>query len=424
MLKERFFNVSLIEKIGEKGMREAWLTSKPTLAYKDEQDLQNYLDGVINNDLPLTGFHMFCLKIGSSIFFRDLMLTLRPIQVWALSSRITKLENLGLEMDYEPSKQTIDDYNKVVKMQAEGEALDLSKRYCPLQQYTEFCVVLDLRTLVAFCKTIKECDERLYETHCVPIINCVGLTPERINKISSKSIYSKLAMYEDADKKIDQEDGVRYQETDSSYELGIKVAFCLGAQFLRQHYARVRSSVWNRLKNEGYQKVMNTSNSLTQFYYSSTGEKSQWQQVCSRRICWEAQFCVKDDGERTSWNFILNKFFKKMSWQEFVKHLPCKGYGKNCTIFDEGKLRLFSKRDDYKRWTNNVPDENPICPVMCETPEYSIDLRQKMYHSEGDIWELWKQFAKEGIKDNPDNLARRFYFGETDDCPVDLSYFP
>lgn len=415
---ERKFNVRLIERTGEIGMKEAWITSKPTLTYKDDADLQGYLDNVINNDLPLTGFHNFTFKIGSSILFRDLVLTLRPIQVWATSSRIVKLENLGMEADYPISKKAQEDYERVVKAQAKGEALDVSKRYCPLQQYTEFCCVLDLRTLVVFCKTVKECDEELFHSHCVPMLEAVGFSEERMELIKSKGIYDKLSIPQKKVATIDECVGLRYQETDLSYELGVKVAFALGAQFIRQHYARVRSSCWNELKEIGYRKMLERYNSSDEFYYVSVGEKEQWQQVCSRRTCFVAQFDWKDPF---GWDFIIGKWVDKMTPFEFANNLPCKGCGKNCNIFNETKLRLFTKRADRERWTNNPPDENPPCPLLIEDPSM-IDERKRMYHSNSSIFEMWEYFVKKFVPNNPNNLARLFYEGKTDTCPDNPKY--
>lgn len=414
----RKFNVSLIENIGEKGMREAWLTSKPTLTYKNEEELQGYLDGVIKNDLPLSGFNMFCLKIGSSLLFRDLLFTMRPLQVWALSSRITKLEKLGVESDYVVHQETIDNYEKVVKMQDNGESLDLSKRWCPLQQYTEYCVVIDLRTLLTFCKTVYYCDISLFNSHCIPTLVACNIKEELFFDSSCKSIYDKLSIPGVIQGNIDAKGGVYYREGMLNYELGVKVAQCLGAQFQRQHFAKMRTSLWNEVRAFGYANVLK-KNAHDQFYYLSCGEISQWKTVVSRRVCWEAQFCVKDDGERCSWNFILQGFVKDLNIRDFASLLPCKCNGRKCTIFDEGKLRLLSNRSDWNKWSDNKPDENPICPIMCQTPEYSMKKRREMYKSEGTVWEKWKELVEQGyIEENPDNKARQFYEGKIDEMPT------
>lgn len=413
---ERKFNVQLIEKMGDKGMREAWLTSKPTLTYKDEADLQSYLDNVIDNDLPLAGFHLYCLKIGSSLLFRDLMFSLRPIQVWATSSRIVKIKNLGMESNYPISAKARQYYDMVEKAQEAGEALDTSKRYCPLQQYTEFCIVIDLRTLMVFARTIQECDNELFYSHVVPILKLLKLE-ERFKKMHTDSIYSKLSVHNLAMAKTDNSDGIYFEKTTESYELNVHVAFCLGAQFLRQHYARVRSSIWNELKEKGYRQMLTEYNSSTRFYYSSSAEYEQWQRVCTRRTCFVAQFDWKDEY---GWDFIIGKWVDGMTHWEFKENLPCKGCGANCNIFNETKLRLFTKRKDRERWTNNPPDENVPCPLLVEDPKMILE-RGKMYHSNSIIYNKWVELCKH-IKDNPENKARLFYEGKTDECPNDTSY--
>lgn len=411
-IKQTPFNVTLLEKIGETAMREAWLTSKPTLTYKNEEELQSYLDNVIDNDLPLTGFHNFALKIGSSIFFRDLIISLRPIQVWATSSRIAKIVNLGLE-GTEYSEKTRADFEKVAELQESGESLDYSKRWCPLQQYTEFCCVLDLRTLLVFCKTVALCDNKLFESHCLPILEACKIPLDRFVKMKAAPIYQKLSVPEEMQREVEAHDGVFYQETTTSYELGVNVAMSLGAQFLRQHYARVRFSGWNLLKEKGYKWILDNCNSASKFYYVSVGEKEQWRQVCSRRTCFVAQF---DWSDEFGWDSIIGKWVNKLPLDEFKKNLPCGGCGGRCNIFNETKLRLYSKRPESEAFKGNKPDENPPCPLLIEAPSM-IELRRKMYHSNSLIFEKWKEFVNHYIKDNPDNEARKFYENRAESCP-------
>lgn len=407
------FSVEVVEFIGAKGIREAWLTSKPTLKYDNESQIDTDVSAVLKNDLPIMGFYVYCLKIKSSLLFRDLMLSVRPINPWATSGRILKAENMGLEKhpDNLIMKDTYLNYLKVCDDQDAGTALDVSKRNLPLLTSTEFCCTIDLRTLVAFVKTLKHMDEYLYNSHGKAILEAIGLNPNELDDMKSISIYDKLAVPEEALAHRKLNDGVEYSETKVSYELSVNVAASLGAQFIRQHYARVRNSMFNEVKKYGYLHVASKS-CADKFIFYSYGDLEQFTQLITRRTCWVSQFDYEDEF---GWSGIIGSVVENMTKEQFANNLPCKGCGSDCTIVSETALRLYSNRPDRDSFAGNKPDENPPCPLLIEDVSM-LKLRKDMYGSKSRVYDKWLELTKE-LELNTSNPAYMFYNNLSDVFP-------
>lgn len=424
-------SIKLVECFGPKAMKQAWVTSRPTMNYESNPEvLERDLRGIMNVDLPISGFYVFSLEIEGSILFRDLMFTLRPINPWAQSNRMIKrtydntnfdVVSIMFEDDSKEFDKTLSYFEESRRYQVETEEkLDIKKRYLPLMTMTKWNTTVDYRSLMSFIKTLMEVDINLFRSYGIALLRATlvevpthkhfallddaGLE-KAFEKFPNRSIYEKLALpnkyFESTYGEVERNGSQSFTGV-SSFELSTKIASTLGGQFIRQHFSSIRWEAWNILKKFGYSHFSRL-NCTWDSHYVALGYVENLKQLVSRRTCWIAQIDWEDSN---SWSSVLSDLVKKMTDKEFVDTLPCRGCARGCTISEETRFRLYKNKPEFFKG-GVIVDENPPCPILIEDPSM-IELRESAYGSDSTIFDRWKSMD---IKDNPNNEDRLFYEG-------------
>lgn len=366
---------------------DSWRISRPHL---EPGDVETDYSRVAKLDLPVAGFRHFTFEIHGSIFFRDLLFSLRPITPWAFSTRTTKFtrENLKISSEYSDQNDfNVECIDRVLNMMAEGQTQDAAKLYLPQSVSTPFSVSLDERTLANFLSSLRAHNTRLYGVYGTLFLKAIGETEEEFLDKKMIDIWGSYALTDEEYKAA--KDGY-YSEQLKQICVGQTIQSGLFSQVLRQHYAKISSSIFNTIDNNGTGDTrIDCTHPVSMITYTL---KPAFDKVKSVRTCWFAMFDKSDDG---SWSHILEPVVKDMSSQEFLNTLPCKGKCSDCTI--RGEIYSRVRLDEV-----NLP-----CPVLIEMPSL-VDTRKEKYGADSIIYQKWKD-SQDLIVDNPENDSRKEY---------------
>jgi hypothetical protein len=406
-MNKKSFKVDVINQMD--ATREAWTTSKPTISYSSEEELQETVNKMIEQDLPLSAFKQYHLRIESSILFRDLLFTVRPCIAWSSSFRINPITPDRIFFE-EMDSWTADDNQRVEQgMQkpyaefAVGKPLDSVKLGLYLGTMTQYVISIDSRTLMCFIATLYDLDKEGFKYHITELCKVLGYDSyEKLPKGAVNSLYEKLAVHDLTDYSLltPKKDYPISSYTDFSEAIGMEIPpTCMlqavvnastGGQFLRQHFSIMRCQLFDYVKEYGYKNVclLKCSN---RFRYVSVGQRENFTQLIRRRICWVVNWDVTFDNNGVeSWGDILEPFIQSMTTNEFASLLPCKCNWKKCTVSEETRLRLWKN----KGIDGVVPDENPVCPILLGDPA-QVEKRIEFYGSTSSIAEMWKKLVDE-----------------------------
>src|SRR5260370_423495 len=104
--------------------RYGWRISRPWIQVYDPIDM----DEIERIDLSLNSCKIMFIHFRSSIFFRELLTSIRPYFMWSRTSRVDKLEDTTLP-DYLPRDQVKDAYALLQTAVELTEHQDLARRY-------------------------------------------------------------------------------------------------------------------------------------------------------------------------------------------------------------------------------------------------------------------------------------------------------
>lgn len=407
-MKTKQFFVEILKKVDS--TKEAWLTSKPTITYDNQAELESTVKKMITQDLPLSAFETYHLKFTSSLLFRDLLFTVRPCIAWSSSFRINPItpDRIAIEdNDFDDlDLQLMDSHmNPVYERFTSGESLDKLKLSLYLGTITQYVVVIDSRTLMCFIATLHEMDADGFATIIKTLCEVMGFDNyDQLPKTSAKSLYSKLKVGDDTDysaltpnKDYPISDYVEQESPFNIAFLDVIVNASTGGQFLRQHFSTVRNQMYDIVKKIGYKKSLMMTCS-DRFRYQSFGDILNFRQLVSRRCCWVCNFDWEYETSGVeSWSDILRPMINQMSLHDFAKSLPCKLSWKNCSVSEETRLRLWKEKGQ----TGVAPDQNVCCPILVGDKSM-VEVRGKFYKSNSVIFDMWKELAAAGwIKEDP-----------------------
>lgn len=396
------FKVEVLNKMDS--TKEAWLTSKPTITYIDEKDLNDTVEKMRTQDLPLAAFEEYHLRIESSILFRDLLFTIRPCIAWSSSFRINPItpERVAIESNDQWTENDLDIIDNCMQVPYEqfknGEPLDHVKLGLFLGTMTQYVIAIDSRTLMCLIATLHELDEIGFSSHITSLCKVLGYSSyDELPKTAAKSLYSKLStgdITNYSDLEPDQDYEISEYYTNELAKVGILQAIVnasTGGQFLRQHFSLMRCQLFDLVKEYGYVMTMMRRCS-DRVKYISVGQIENFHQLASRRICWAANWDweYKKSGVE-SWSDIIKPIICDMSIHDFAKLLPCKLAWKNCSVSEETRLRLWKTKGQE----GVVPDSNPCCPLLIGDPK-QVERRKKFYGSDSSIMRMWEQLVDSG----------------------------
>ena len=397
------FKVEVLRSIDS--TEEAWTTSKPTIAYKSEDELKKTVKEMASQDLPLSAFKQYHLRIESSILFRDLLFTIRPCIAWSSSFRINPIRpgNIFLESIIEPLKDELvlftEELKDAYKWFEEGRPLDEVKTLLPVATMTQYVVSIDSRTLMCIIATLYDMDKLGFAYHIMKLCNVLGYSDYgELPKTSANSLYNKLCTGDttnysfitpNKDFKISE-----YKEySDYCAELTTITDLSTAGQALRQHFSLMRYQGFDVVKTLGYVGVLREFTCQDRLKCIAVGQVESFKQLICRRIChvvhWDSEY---ETSKIISWADILKPMISGISTKEFASLLPCKCNWKKCSVSEETRLRLWKN----KGVAGTVPDANTVCPILVGDPSL-VQKRKEFYNSNSCIMSKWEDLVAEGF---------------------------
>lgn len=360
-----------VKKLGSMDYRtEAWKTSRPGFDFSKFQ-----LSDVGYMDISLNSMKVYTLEIRSSIYFRDLLFSMRPIHPWAQSLRSRPMEEKNLivssEYGYNEKQQTA--IKKASRMLADGVPQDLVREVLPMALSTVYTVTIDLRTLIGFLNMISEI-KFLSDNYLYVFLEALDDIDEYLlNQIRSFKDFYLLNQ---------PEYKIRTEWAGSMIFGSYIMKSALMSQFIRKHNSLVKTDLWNLAYINAHDFYQSDKFQVA-FYIDG----HQYESMIKLRSHWFS------DWSYDMWGYIVGDYIKNMSAEDFWNFIP-NGAGKPDPYFGDTISRVTGEE-------NSIP-----CPIMCEAP-YLIDKRLEEL---GDNPVIQKYLEiKSFIPDNPDNEYRKMY---------------
>jgi len=330
-------------------------------------------------DLSLNSMLIYTIEMRSSVFFRDLIFSLRPLEGWALSTRSmpVSLDTVRLSSEFENNSDEYSQIEKMFELLDSGKSRDQARDVLPLTASSTYTFTMDFRVLMSFCKTIQELNIDLWKEYCYPMLKATH-NEETYLKTSVKSALDYYRIHQS-----EQKPGM--------VQVGNLIVGCyvmkmaLASQFLRQHYSRIKIGLWDHV-SEYYSPYLNQASLMPVVFYI---DKTSYHNLMAMRSHWVI------DWSPDMWGNIVGDYIKNMTPEEFWHFTPAGG----------------GKPDPY--WAdcyNRVLLEDPgvPCPIMTEW-RGALEHRRKEI-GDNPILDMYSRLFDEGfIKDNPDNEHRVKY---------------
>lgn len=356
--------------------REAWKTSRPMF---NEENLN--FEKVEEMDLSLNSMCIYTFEIRSSVWFRDLIFSLRPMEGWALSTRSMPVnrDTVRISSEFAATGKGQSGIDEMFIKLEKGISRDHARDVLPLTASSTYTFTLDYRVLISFCKNIEILNESLWLEYCVPMMVEAQISED---KYKSSTVRESLVYYMIAD-----EEKINGTHTTGNMIHGhYRMKMALASQFLRQHYSKIKIGLWNKT-HEYFDINLRQSDPIDVVFYTDI---NSYHRLMAMRSHWVL------DHSLDMWGTMVGDYIKGMSAEDFWNFTPAGG----------------DKQDPY--WAdcyNRVLLEDPgvPCPIMTEWPGAITERRKETPDSP--VLDMYEKLFKEGfIKDNPDNEHRVKYF--------------
>lgn len=358
--------------------QEAWKTWDTNVPNSERHDLS--FDEVAKMDLSLNSMRVYTIKIRSSVIFRDLLLAMRPIQCWAQSTRSANINRDSLRISSEFSSDLEGDQKiiEMIKRHEAGDPRDKIRDLLTVTVSTQYTVLIDNRVLMSFLRAIKDLNEKLFDLYGTIILNAIdGWKDFAHLNVQPATDFVQIHKIES--------DGERTEQTGNMIFGHYYVKAALAAQFLRQHYSKIKIGYWNYVPNY-FGIRMSQADKINIAYYI---DKIAYHHLMKVRSYWTT------DWSSDMWGDIVSGYIKNMTLEQFWKFLP-NGDGKEDPYYANLYNRVLRK------------DPGLPCPIMCEWPAMVWEKEKQVGHSL--VIQKYKDLCNEGyIKDNPDNEHRKLY---------------
>lgn len=375
----------------------AWLLSKPNIKYNSDEEADTEIAKLITSNLPISGFKMYYFQVYSSIYFRDILFSFRPLTPWSQSYRNKPLEDddvrISIEVPEEYAEEHINKLNDLKNRSRNGEALDVIKRFLPMTTMMSYSFFMDRRTLITMVRTLEDMDKYLFDLYGKKFLNAAEISLEEYNNTKTFSIYEKLCMTPQLQAAVSKDKVAVIPVLDSDVYFIVDFEFAISAQFLRQHFSKIRYSEFNLIKEKGYRSCLNRD-CTDKCQVAVLGDIQSFERTVSRRSCWFANF---DRVDVDSWASITDKYVNDKSPKDFLQLLPCKGCADKCDIFEEFKLRAIKLGDPNLKNSLTPADKNELCPILLDklksdkTPKTVLSARHNAQHSNSKTFKKWME---------------------------------
>jgi hypothetical protein len=359
---------------------EVWRISRPHLKVTDKE-----LMDIRKVDLPVHSFAFVSFEITGSILLRDILYHVRPTSDWARSNRTTAInkDTLFYSGEYENSELDIERWKYCTD---ESMNLDIRKDKFPYTVSTDFCWGGDLRTIATVLKSMEAELPAIWEVYGNLFLNAlknVGLEilpPGRSDLFSSLGIPDEYSLKEYEDGEIVSIPEIEVHDYYDTVMIQYRGKGSLLSQFIRQHIARVRSTLITEVMKCTHisDTIKLVQDDLYDMQVITTIEGAK--KLIATRACWFAKF---DMASRSSWNDIISTLIKRFNLK-LTDVIPCKGDNNACPWKTEQLARCIAANP-----TGSKGEVNPPCPYITGIPEM-ISIRKAKFNSNSTLFKLWE----------------------------------
>lgn len=353
----------------------AWNTSRPNFQPGDLS-----FEEIERMDLSLNSMKVYTLEIRSSVLFRDLVLSLRPIQCWAQSTRSAPLDRdtLRISSEYSHFKEDDEKITEMIRRFDEGEPRDKVRGLLTTTISTIYTITIDHRVVMAFCKSLQILNPEVFDFYGIMMLEAIGGQKAYINStVHPIHPFCKITAAE--------KESERTEKTGSMIFGYYNMKCAMAAQFLRQHYSKIKIGYWDYIP-QFFDTTFSQSDKIDVAFYI---DEASYSRLMSMRAHWAL------DWSMDMWGALISDFIEGMTTEEFWNFLP-NGGGKKDPYWADVYNRVLRK------------DPGLPCPIMCEWPAM-IEAKKKEV---GDslVIHYYNALAKEGfIPNNPENEYRKLY---------------
>lgn len=353
----------------------AWNTSRPNFKPGDIS-----LEEIRRMDLSLNSMKVYTLEVRSSVIFRDLLLSLRPIQCWAQSTRSAPLNRHTLRLSEEYSHLEEDDkkIDEMIRRFDAGESRDKVRDLLTTSISTVYTVTIDHRVLMAFCKSLQELDLDTFSLYGAMILTAINGWGDFFES-TVQPIHPFVTITDEESKsfRTERAGGMIF----GYYEMKCAMA----AQFLRQHYSKIKIGYWDLVPGLLTRSLSQSDTIPVAFYI----DEASYHRLMAMRSHWAL------DWSMDMWGPLIGDYTSTMTPDEFWDFLP-NGGGKKDPYWADVYNRVLRK------------DPGIPCPIMCEWPDL-IDEKEKEI-GESPVIQKYRDCVDAGLLvDNPNNKYRKMY---------------
>lgn len=374
--------------------QKVWLISRPHLSEHDPELMK-----IKTMDLPVNDFDKLTFKITSSLLIRDLLYHIRPSADWARSNRTTRInkETLFYSSEYKYNEyKDSDDLHRFEKTHEyitdENTNLDIRKDRFPYSVSTDYCWGCDIRTLISLLRSMKKYTPYIFEVYGKLFLDALGMKFEELPP-SSDSIINEIACYQD----FGDNSTVKVDDTFGVVMIQYTGKGSLLSQFIRQHRARVRSSLIYRLRSFKTFEQAAYLNQDELFTMQSITTKELAQKLMKTRACW---FSKQDKKSKSSWSAIVSALIKETG-MKFEECLPCDGCLDKCPWKSEQLARCLANKPGESKG-----EVNPPCVLITGLPQLG-KLRKAKFNSDSELYQHWLKYC-ETMKFEPTQYGRDY----------------
>lgn len=394
--KETSYITPFVKKIDSMNqMIEVWRFTRPYLTLKDAEKETHALEDI---DLPMNGMKSYIFELRTSILFRDLIYSMRPIaSAWARSHRTIPFNqsNMFFSEEYstlnEESKKLLQkDMKNVYQKLYDGVDQDDARAEMPMAISTEYTINIDDRTLVAFLKILKIHNSSLYEIYGPLFLKAIGKTDSYVTSRNLVDVYNK---YYVSPEEMEASKNGSFSDSLLDTSVGFyKIQTRLAAQFIRQHYSTIKNELFNIIDKDKSLEELSHYKENSLITVGVYANKNSFRKMLRNRSAWFAQW---DHEDTSSWSIVLKPYVENMTPKEFM----------HFTRSQNGRSVYF-----HDLWANVTGQAvMPPDPFLLEMPEL-IDIRKSMMNSDSTVFSKWEEMRDAGlINDNPDNQFRKIY---------------
>lgn len=241
---------------------------------------------VDNVDLTLNEFKMYTFQVVSSVLLRELFTSIRPIHVWASTSRNTPFDSVGIMEEYMDGPYHAKSLSLLQSVRSSTDHQDLARMSLPISHGTSYSIMINHRTLISFLKSIHKINYELFKVYGVLFLNALMIDEKKLLSYKYGTLEDSVMI--DKDEKVMEDSTTK---VGSMMIVKTHLKFSLLAQLVRHTQIKVKTNIWNLVANKHYANIELSLDSLVlAVLYMPV---ASYQKMISHRSCFVGSTKVK-----------------------------------------------------------------------------------------------------------------------------------